>query len=181
VITPEYQALLQEQHRTTDWGALDTFRHMNELQILMDKTQSKTILDFGSGREALRKHVEKSKRSWEVAQYDPGQPKRTVLPDGPFDVVVSCDVLEHVERVFLMNTLAAIYTRATKGIYLVIACRQAKATLADGSNAHLIVQRPEWWLARLMARNVHHGFEVDFMVAHQGKELRVSMVKNATP
>jgi hypothetical protein len=167
LVSDTYLALLKREHTETQWGGADTkFRHMEEL------VKAKTILDYGSGRESLRNHLASEKLDYKVHCFDPGTGK-TGLPL-EVDVVVAKDVLEHVEPNLLSNVLYTIFTTATKGVYLVIALRQAGRKLVDGSPAHLIVQPARFWLERL-AHYKH--WRVVWCEFYEGYELRCWMVK----
>jgi len=39
--------------------------------------------------------------------------------------------------------------RTTRYQYHLIACHPAKKTLSDGRNAHLIIEKPDWWKSKL--------------------------------
>jgi hypothetical protein len=54
--------------------------------------------------------------------------------------------------------LADLQRVTRKKALLVIATRPAGKTLADGRNAHLIVESAEWWLAKLWPRFFIHQF-----------------------
>jgi hypothetical protein len=41
---------------------------------------------------------------------------------------------------------------AKRAVFLVVATRPAKKVLADGRNAHLIVEPASWWLPKIMDR-----------------------------
>jgi hypothetical protein len=175
LISDEYKELLQRTHQSIEWGAATHFRHELELKALMSRTGSKTILDWGSGREALRQTVERNQEGWKVYSYDPGR-NLMELPE-KVDVVVSCDVLEHVEPVYLIPTVETMFKIAQKGMYHVIACRHAKVVLADGSPAHLVVQPIEWWLDMLLHYCGRNNCVIDYLVGYAGKELRIRIVK----
>lgn len=176
LITPEYQELLQRQHRETKWGNEKGHRHINEVLALIERTKSTSIWDFGSGRSGL-KNALRPHNITVVYEYDPGLPGKDQTP-AFVDLVVSCDVLEHVEPEFLPGTLRLLFNTAAKGLFLVIACRQAKAVLPDGTNAHLIVENPEWWLStlRTYAELSHTKWVVQEVWGKVGRELRVSYV-----
>jgi hypothetical protein len=62
-------------------------------------------------------------------------------------------VLEHVEEDRLDAVLDHLKTLAGKALYLVIATREANATLPDGRNAHLLVRSAQWWTDKLATLN----------------------------
>jgi len=85
-----------------------------------------------------------------VAGYDPGMPEFENLPDDKFEVLISTDVLEHVEPEMIDNTLQAVNNLFTKSCYLLIASYPAKKYLPDGRNAHLIIESFEWWKDKII-------------------------------
>jgi Methyltransferase domain len=173
LISPEYQALLQRQHTETKWGADKGYRHLNEVMEVITLSRSKTVLDYGSGRESLRTDLEPM--GFPVACYDPGT-SRTALP-GPADLVVCGDVLEHIEHDKLDAVLEHIFSLAQRAVYLIIALRQAKAPLVDGSPAHLIVEDSAWWMAKLQPNGRHGEWIVKRSSAVEGKEMKVWLTK----
>ena len=64
-------------------------------------------------------------------------------------MLISTDVLEHIEPVFLDNVLKDIHETFSKIAFLIIATSPAKKFLPDGRNAHLIVETPGWWKDKL--------------------------------
>lgn len=180
LVSPEYQALLQRQHKETIWGGNRDFRHMTELLTLIQKSPAfakagmLTILDYGAGRESLRAHVERERFPFAVTSYDPGTGKHE-LPEKA-DFVVCCDVLEHIEPPLLFHNLERIFSIAQKAIYLVIALRQAKAPMVDGSPAHLIVQQASDWIDWLTW--YPDRWRMDWATFKDDKELRCWIVRN---
>lgn len=161
-----YAALLQRQHAETKWGADCPFRHMKELLPLLQRVGAKTILDYGSGRESLRNHVQRDGLPYLVYCYDPGTNSFNA-PEA--DVVACCDVLEHVEPELLDQVLEHLFSLAHRAVYLVIALRQAKARMVDGSPQHLIVQPFDFWASKLAKYSCR--WEVFSMV--NAKEVRM--------
>lgn len=176
MISAGYKALLQQQHRDTKWGNEKGHPHIDEIVELIERTKSTSVWDFGAGRGGLTNAL-KPHNVPVIHEYDPGVPGKDAVPVW-VDLVVSCDVLEHVEPQFLPDTLRLLFKIATKGLYLVIACRQAKATLADGSNAHLIVENPEWWLKtlRTYADLSPTNWVIRQLWGKLGRELRVTYI-----
>lgn len=78
-------------------------------------------------------------------------------------MVVCIDVLEHIEPDCLEAVLDDLKrVTASFGIFTV-ATGPAKKVLADGRNAHLIQQDPEWWMMKIFAR-----FVVKTFIAEKG-------------
>jgi hypothetical protein len=107
-----------------------------------------SVLDYGCGQGSLAKALAGS--NLVVREYDPAIPGK----DGPpafADLVVCTDVLEHIEPEKLDTVLRHLRVLARKVAFLVIATRPANKTLADGRNAHLIIQGDAWWRAQVDA------------------------------
>jgi cyclopropane fatty-acyl-phospholipid synthase-like methyltransferase len=108
------------------------------------------VLDYGCGKGALIKYLDNCLWPHRVKfiGYDPGTKEYDVLTE-PADVVVSTDVLEHIEPECLDDVLQHIASLTLKGAYINIHTGKAKAILPDGRNAHLIQQPWDWWQAKL--------------------------------
>jgi hypothetical protein len=139
----EYRRLLREKHSSMVWGK-HGHSHEPEVAQLISQLGVKSVLDYGCGCATLSKALPEVK----VQEYDPGIPGKDHLPK-PADLIVCTDVLEHIEPQLLDSVLRHIFLLARRAAYFVIATRPARELLPDGRNAHLIVQPPEWWLAKL--------------------------------
>lgn len=131
-------------HRRTRWGG-DGHTHWKNICPFVKEIGAKTILDYGCGRGTLKKKIDTSAAYLKVFEYDPGIPGKDKSPDKS-DLVVCTDVLEHIEDQYIDNVLGHINDLSIKGAYFVISCRKANASLPDGRNAHLIIQKPQWWI-----------------------------------
>lgn len=96
------------------------------------------ILDYGCGKGKLGLG----------RKYDPAIPEFFADPE-PADLLVSTDVLEHIEPDLLDNVLIHMKSKMKKQGFLTIGCSPAAKKLPDGRNAHLIVQSPDWWIEKL--------------------------------
>jgi hypothetical protein len=91
----------------------------------------------------------------EWTDYDPGVDGIDRLPKGKFHLIVSSDVMEHIEPDHLNDVLEWLTHHATKFQYHLIACSpDLGPPLPDGRNAHLIVQTPEWWREQFQDRGI---------------------------
>jgi DNA-binding Lrp family transcriptional regulator len=109
-----------------------------------------SVIDFGCSKGNLLKKIKEDFSSInEIYGYDPGVPEYSNLPNKSYDVLISTDVLEHIEPKFLNETLQLIESLFNKSAWLIIACYPAKKKLLDGRNAHLIVKSPEWWVEKI--------------------------------
>lgn len=141
----EYRQLLHEMHyERNHFGGGTLQKYLPDIKEYITKHAVDSILDYGCGKgNKIPKH-------WNnVRLYDPGYQPYAKKPKTTFDLVISTDVLEHIEEQYLDNVLEEIYQYANKAVYLAISTVKAKKTLPDGRNAHLIVQKEEWWVDKI--------------------------------
>lgn len=151
LISPDYAEANASLHATNPrYGAFGS-RWADTVRALAERSGSRDLLDYGCGKGSLANAL----ADLEVHEYDPGVPGKEALP-GPADLVVCTDVLEHIEPTCIEEVLAHIASLARRAAFLNISTRPAAKSLADGRNAHLIVQDADWW--RGMVDKV---FEVD--------------------
>ena len=147
MISEEYRRLNELLHlEEPSYGSGGGLKYAAFVKEAMRRTGSTTVLDYGCGKGSLRKALGEF-----VANYDPAVPEWAEMPS-PADLVVCTDVLEHVEPEQLGRVVDHIRSLTLRAAFFVIACREARKTLADGRNAHLIVQPPEWWVELLSER-----------------------------
>ncbi|MBM3450556.1 MAG: DUF115 domain-containing protein [Armatimonadetes bacterium] len=144
LITEYYRALNIALHARGHYGAGGA-RWAEAVRALRQTCAAENVLDYGCGQGTLR--AELGAPEW-MREYDPAIPGKDAAPEKA-DVVVCTDVLEHVEPECLDDVLKHIAALAGKAVFLNIATRPAIKHLADGRNAHLIVEAPSWWRAAL--------------------------------
>lgn len=171
-ISPGYRKLIEAQHKSQKgWGA-DGAKHAAAAADYYRELGATTLLDYGCGEGRLRLALGAAEQPIRVQEYDPGMDGKAGLPK-PCDLVVSTDVLEHVEPDKLAAVLDHIYRIAGMGAYLVIATRPANAILADGRNAHLIVEPAAWWIDKLKAA----GWPVAKVAEREGRDVTLWLKK----
>jgi hypothetical protein len=144
-ITDDYAKLNRELHAShAEYGSF-SWRHADKVLALREETESVTVLDYGCGKGALREAL--GRPDW-MREYDPAIPGKDARPEIA-DLVVCTDVLEHIEPELLDNVLTHIVRVTGKAAFLLIATRPALKTLADGSNAHKIIENAAWWREKL--------------------------------
>ncbi|KKK87504.1 hypothetical protein LCGC14_2752570, partial [marine sediment metagenome] len=138
IISDDYIDQLTQFHgsRTKDWGATGQRNFGQEVkQYLINRPKYETVLDFGAGQGTLGKfvldNIERRARAPEIewTNYDPGVLKYRKLPSERFDLIVSSDVLEHVEPEMIDQTCEWLRDHAAKALYLHIACDPAGLSL----------------------------------------------------
>ena len=109
------------------------------------------MLDYGCGRNlSLFKKLD-PERPFKYQAYDPGWPEYASAPTSS-QMVVCCDVLEHIEPDCLEEVLDHIQEMTEEVAFLSVCSAPAKKVLPDGRNAHLIQQPLSWWLPKIWDR-----------------------------
>jgi hypothetical protein len=138
LISPDYLELQKQLHGDKKYG-ISSRRRVNDVLMVKERDKCETILDYGCGKGLLKANIGDC-----VREYDPAIPGKDGEPE-PADLVVCTDVLEHIEPENLSDVLAHIRSKTIKRFYFTISLRPANKTLADGRNAHLIVESSDWW------------------------------------
>jgi len=161
-ISDEYRLQLQEMHQPDEdgrtWGAT-AVRYLYDITEKIEQARGETlmatplcsVLDYGSADGKFKKQVERRgllEGYPEITCYDPGIPEYWDDPD-PHWLVMSIDVLEHIEPEYLDKVLEHIHSKCTHRYIFHIAMYPAKKVLPDGRNAHLIIESEAWWKDRL--------------------------------
>lgn len=169
LITPEYQALLRQKHKTKPWGGggaswiPEIVRLMIEFQlravnpITREPEIAPSILDYGAGRHTFHDTMLWLMPHVSVSEYDPGVAGIDQWPPlgyhpalGKFDLVLCTDVMEHVEEQFVNATFKRIKSVTKHAVLFNIALTPSKSLLPNGANAHLTVQSAEWWMSHVL-------------------------------
>lgn len=143
LISQSYRALNSALHEGGKYG-----RHgdkwADKVRHLIDLYQACSVLDYGCGQGSLGRALGQI-----VREYDPAIAGKDSAPV-PADLVVCTDVLEHIEPDCLSDVLAHLYSLSRTACFVVISTRPAQKFLADGRNAHLIVESDDFWRVRLL-------------------------------
>jgi len=156
MISDEYKAQLKQVHEGRSvgrkWGTTGARNFGDYVVKFLEhrRGQIQSVLDFGAGQRSMEKYVRENATDVNVAwtNYDPGQPGIDTLPSGKFDLIISSDVLEHVEPEKIDETIAWMFEHANKALFHHIACDPCGLILPDGRNAHLITEKLDWWLSK---------------------------------
>ena len=154
-ITPEYQSHLLGLHAKHEWGTTaGKYAGDTVLRLLKDFPEIKTILDYGCGEGTLKTWIEENgvtDKQWTL--YDPGMEAFKEPPKGKFDLVITTDVLEHVEEEMLDAVLDNLRELTGRFLYSEIACYFCNVVFGDGPYAgqdlHINMKAPDSWFARL--------------------------------
>jgi len=160
LISDDYRTLQTALHADPNYGIASTHyapivaRACNQYDI-------RELLDYGAGKGRLAETIIQKRmvdHPMRFQHYDPAVPKWSQAPE-PCEMVACIDVLEHIEPALLDNVLDDL-KRVTQTVGLfTVSTVEAMKTLADGRNAHLIVEGPEFWLPKIMERFDLHVFQ----------------------
>lgn len=112
-----------------------------------------SVLDYGCGKGTLCETL--GRAGVDVRGYDPAI-EAFSKPPRKADLVVSVDVLEHIEPACLDDVLDHLAALTIRMLFVAISTIPAKRFLSDGRNTHLIVEQGDWWRPKFEAR----GFTV---------------------
>ena len=164
-ITEEYRQLNQQLHENAEYGAHNAHRWVQVVNDLTWEFETFSVLDYGCGKGYLARLLSKMA----VKNYDPAVSKFSEPPE-PEDIVICTDVMEHVEPACLDDVIDDLKRVTNIALVLNIALRPAKKTLADGRNAHLIIEDIEFWLNKfakyfdLLSISGKNGSEVNMVM-----------------
>ena len=145
LISEEYRKLNIQLHEGGRYGRRGD-RWADKVRLLKQSHNLDSILDYGCGQGSLKRTLEGN-----VSEYDPAIPGKDAIPN-PADLVVCTDVLEHIEPILLDNVLDHLWSLTTRYLLVAVSTRPAAKVLADGRNAHLIVQPADAWLPAFQRR-----------------------------
>lgn len=104
-----------------------------------------TFLDFGCGRGQLVRWINEKTRGHAIG-WDPAgiEPFQGCFPDW----IISCDVLEHIQRHAVEATVSELHAR--RGLLLTIA-NMSDIHKVNGEDVelHLIQEPAEWWISKI--------------------------------
>jgi len=160
LISEAYLSLNENLHKSDNYGSKGD-KWSSKVKELIESLQPSSILDYGCGKGALARSLQVK-----IAEYDPAIEGKQSLPS-PASLVICTDVLEHIEPELLNDVLDHLEELTQIALFAVICTRPAKKVLADGRNAHLIVEDWSFWEKQLSKR-----FKIKDVKIH-GKELEV--------
>ena len=128
-------------------------------RIIM-KNNCNSLLDYGCGKgkyyfnkfEFEGENFPNLKNYWgkiNINLYDPCYKKFSVLKEKKVDISICIDVLEHIPFEDIDWVLHEFISLTNKVVFINVACNPAVALLPDGKNAHINLQKPQWWKNKL--------------------------------
>lgn len=154
LISKEYKILNSKLHRDSDeYGNRNNFlcnQLPTSIAIINKLFKCNSVLDYGCGKGMIVRALQSklAKHSITVQGYDPCV-KAYETPPNPADILISTDVLEHIEPDKIDVVLDHIGDLTLRSCYLIIDLLPAVKNLPDGRNAHIMLETSGWWLDRL--------------------------------
>jgi cyclopropane fatty-acyl-phospholipid synthase-like methyltransferase len=173
LISDYYIEQLNEIHnRRKSFGSFGGRTNIKFLEPWIKKYGAKTFIDYGCGKGVLVNTLKEQYGN--CTGYDPGYAEFIERPTEPSDMLISTDVLEHIEPEHIDDVLTHMGMLFTKCAYLLICCSPAAKKLADGRNAHLIVEEDTWWRPKILKN-------MDVKIVHQEFSFRHWYDKHKNP
>ncbi len=154
IITNEYAETLKQTHEgNPKWGgSTEKYGSGDILGLITSRPYMRTVLDYGCGKGVLKGYLAAHAPDVKVTEYDPGIRGKDTPPAGRYDLVITCDVLEHVEPDLIDENIAHLWSMTKVVMYNNIACSSARHNFTDGPYAgrdlHLIQEDPDLWRER---------------------------------
>ncbi len=156
MISDRYKKLLESVNGKENFGKRKNLPKF--LEELINQHNPDSILDFGCGVGSLINTLRIKYPQKNIQGYDPGNINFINSFDNQiFDLVISTDVLEHIEPEFLDETLEFLKNKS-KRFYHLIALEPSRVVLPDGRNAHLIIETADWWKEKF----IKLGYKITF-------------------
>ena len=153
-ISEDYRSALIDRHERSKWGVSGGYIAGDAVvKFLEDHPEIETILDYGCGEGTLKEFVESKGilKLWTL--YDPGMEEFRSKPLGRFDLVITTDVLEHVEPHMVKSVLRELCDLTGKFLYNDIACfltgRYFDSGPYIGQGLHINLLVPDEWAVKI--------------------------------
>ena len=169
MISDDYKKILTDIHDTSPFGKRSKIPKY--LADFIAQVNPPSIIDFGCGKGRLVQRLREDYPNVTVSGYDPGNREFNESLDNRYaDMLISTDVLEHVELEHIDNTLLYLSSKS-RYIYHLIALSPAKLILPDGRNAHLILESKDWWRQKFinLGYKIHKEDYMEFYKTPKGK------------
>jgi len=149
LISDEYRQVLENEYEKDPRFGYTGFKYVSYMTEICTSGGFSSLLDYGCGSGQFGIKFLEANPDIQLFEYDPAIPEKSHDPESA-EVVLCSDVLEHVEPVCLDDVLRHLASKARKIAVLGIATRPSSQILADGRNAHLIIEDAEWWVSKIV-------------------------------
>lgn len=127
------------------------FQQAERVFLAKHEYHCRSVLDYGAGKRTLDKAL-RSLYGLRIKNYDPAIPGLDSLPR-PADMVVCCDVMEHVEPQYVGQVILHLHSLTKKVLFLrVCTVPCTSKTLPDGTDPHRTVWTELQWEAAFSTR-----------------------------
>jgi hypothetical protein len=150
-----YLDLNQKLHKRIDYGRGHTNLDPTEARFILSGRDIITVLDYGCGKGGM---VERLGQHFTVIGYDPAVPKYSFKPHGIFDAVICADVLEHIPKSLIFQTLSDIESYVHKFFIFTVCTKPSNAIMENGKNAHVTLESLDWWQSTISS--ILLGFDI---------------------
>lgn len=154
---PDYQefvGMYYDIHMARHYGASSNL-YLDQIGEVVRKLNPSSILDYGCGRSDLVAHFWRDGKRV-IKRYDPAINEFKEMPGGEFDLVLCCDVMEHIPMRHVDRVFKDIRLKSQRVIF-VISQKPARAKLPNGDNAHVtLLSTTEWirWIDEIFGKAV---------------------------
>lgn len=146
----------RELHGGAQFNGYTLIAYKDQVWEALRQSKAKTVLDWGAGKGEAWKEWTRVCDLESVYCYDPGVKGKDIPPgDGvKFDLVVCCDVLEHLHPDDADATIARLFSHARRGIWISTCSRPAKKFFPGTEvNMHTCLLPYETWAEKFAAAN----------------------------
>ena len=113
-ISEEYILQLSRLHDQK--ASFGDAKGLKQSEKYIKKYNPESVIDYGCGKGGVTLALQEAYPDMKVVGYDPGNPTYAAKPEGTFDMLISTDVLEHIEPQFLENVLRHMNELFTKAV-----------------------------------------------------------------
>ena len=150
---------------TTTMSGGTTVKNKDKIKTVIDKINPISVLDYGCGK-GVQYSKHKLHEEWNInlpALYDPYVEQYKKLPSYSnkyFDLVLCVDVMEHILPDEVDEVLHQIFFLGNF-VYFHIDTKPAIKKFSCGTNFHVSLHEPDWWINKLneYGTNYHADFE----------------------
>jgi hypothetical protein len=155
-------------HLSTHEDTLNAKKNLNiDNAIKLVNASNRKIssaLDFGCGKGGLVKQL-KTNLDSEIRfdEYDLSLTEHSLGLSKDYDLITCVDVLEHIDRCNIDETLIRIKRHCGGIFFYCINLIPTMKQLSDGRNAHVLLAPPDWWIGQISS---HFTMNLSFQVGH---------------
>jgi|AACY02.5.fsa_nt_gi hypothetical protein len=120
---------------------------------IIKKNNINSLIDYGCGKAMYYSDYPFEKKNLDIFLYDPYFIKYKKLPKKKYELLICTDVMEHIQKHEIEESLIKMDNYSIKNLYFSICTRPAKKILPDGQNAHVTLMSKQAWIA-IIKKNI---------------------------